>query len=416
MYRTSPNRIFHGKGSIKDYFGSIIQNIQSEINLLSENYVLNVSAEQYADYLSKKNIIEEPILHFDDVYADDYEKEISATDFPQSFDVYAGEIYKRRVVQFFVPITGNSEVLKYIPDFTLISFGGGISNFEVEQGNLKLEVVDFYDDAKKIRETYDENVRHSHDKFSLLKKNIDIFNDYLYSYIIEEIKKRKNDFLAKNDFMASLGVPIRKKNNTPETFAIPKPLLRTKIKVDKPEVINSNFKAEPTITNEIYHQILKVINDVGKNFERLPSVYAGKGEEDLRDHIIMTLDPNFEYGSVTGETFNKTGKTDIQLRFDSSVVFIAECKFWTGEKGFLATIDQLLKYLTWRDTKASIIMFVKQKDFSTILSKVETITNKHNNYLSFVSKSDENWFNFRFHLKGDRNREVRLAIQLFHIP
>lgn len=95
----------------------------------------------------------------------------------------------------------------------------------------------------------------------------------------------------------------------------------------------------------------------------MPSIYKDKGEEDLRDHIIMTLDPNFEYGSVTGETFNKTGKTDIQLRHDSSVVFIAECKFWTGEKGFLRTIDQLLNYLTWRDTKTSVIMFVRQKDF-----------------------------------------------------
>lgn len=130
----------------------------------------------------------------------------------------------------------------------------------------------------------------------------------------------------------------------------------------------------------------------------------------------MTLDPNFEYGSVTGETFNKTGKTDIQLRHDSSVVFIAECKFWTGEKGFLRTIDQLLNYLTWRDTKTSVIMFVRQKDFSSILDKVENITKTHSNYIAFVSKSDENWFNYRFHLKGDKNREVKLAVQLFHIP
>lgn len=293
---------------------------------------------------------------------------------------------------------------------------GGITNFEVESGRLRLELIDFYDDAKKIREIYDENVRHSHAKFSLLKKNIELINDFWYSHIIEEMKKRKKDFLVKNDFMSSLGVPLRKKNNTSETFAIPKPSLRTKIKVDKPEVKKSDFKPEPTITNEIYHQILKLINDVGKNFERLPSVYSNKGEEDLRDHIIITLDPNFEYGSVTGETFNKTGKTDIQLRFDSSVVFIAECKFWTGEKGFLGTIDQLLKYLTWRDTKASIIMFVKQNDFSTILSKVEAITKKHSNYLSFISKSDENWFNYRFHLNGDKNREIKLAVQLFHIP
>lgn len=416
MYRNSRNRIFSGNGSVSDYFRTKVQRIQSEINSASENYILNVSDEQYAQYLVDENSIEEPIIHFDNVYADHYEKEISAEDFPQTFHVYRGEKYKRKVIQFFVPVTGNTELLKYMPGINTITLGGGSTNFEVEYGKLKLEVIDFYNDPKKIKQIYDDNVRYSHDKYSLLKKNIEEFNGSLYSWVIGEIRKCKSEFLAKNEFMFSLGVPIKKKENAPETFAIPKPSLRTKIRIDKPEVKNSTFKPEPTITPEVYNQILKLINDVGKNFERLPSIYKDKGEEDLRDHIIMTLDPNFEYGSVTGETFNKTGKTDIQLRHDSSVVFIAECKFWTGEKGFLGTIDQLLNYLTWRDTKTSVIMFVKQKDFSSILAKVENITKTHRNYIAFVSKSDENWFNYRFHLNGDKNREIKLAVQLFHIP
>jgi hypothetical protein len=82
-------------------------------------------------------------------------------------------------------------------------------------------------------------------------------------------------------------------------------------------------------------------------------------EEHLRDHILMVLDPNFEYGSATGETFNKKGKTDILLRHDSSVAFVAECKFWGGEKVFHKTIDQLLNYLTWRDSKTAVIIFVQ---------------------------------------------------------
>lgn len=410
------NKIFSGKGSIVEYLRCKVQKIHSELNSVSENYLLNVSEEQYAEYLVSENFIEVPVIHFDHVYADHYEKEISAAFFPPNVDVYYGEKYKRKIIQFFIPVTGDCELLKYKPAVNNMILDDKGTNFEIEKGKLKLEVIDFYDDPQHIRDIYDENVLQSNEKFSILKKNIVDFNNSMYPHVISEIRKRKNELLTKNDFMCSLGVPLRKKDDTPETFAIPKPLLRTKIKVTKPEVVNSNFKPEPTIAHDIYLQILKLINDVGKNFERLPSVYSNKGEEDLRDHIIMTLDPNFEYGSVTGETFNKTGKTDIQLRYNSSVVFIAECKFWTGEKGYLNTIDQLLKYLTWRDTKASIIIFVKQKDFTTILSKVENITNKHSNYLSFISKSDENWFNYRFHLSGDRNREIKLAIQLFHIP
>jgi hypothetical protein len=64
-------------------------------------------------------------------------------------------------------------------------------------------------------------------------------------------------------------------------------------------------------------------------------------------------------GQATGETFNFQGKTDILIRVDEKNVFIAECKFWKGEKVFIGTIDQLLSYLSWRDTKAAVIVFRK---------------------------------------------------------
>lgn len=414
MYRNSSSRIFGGKGSIVEYFRSHTNSLEAEINSTSESYILNVSEEQFTDYLLEQYQIEKPIIQFEDVYVDNFEKDIPAEYFPMSFHIRDRESYPRQVIQFFVPITGNSELLKYTPGINRITIGGGSSDFEVEFDRLKLEIIDFYNDAKIIRSKYDENVIITQRKLSELHQNIDEINNSLKSWIIVEIRKRKNKFLSQNEFMNSLGVPMKKSKNTPETFSVPRPTLRTKIKVSKPEASTQAFKPEPTIDLDIYNQILKLINDVGKNFERMPSVYKGKGEEDLRDHILMTLDPNFEFGSASGEAFNKTGKTDIQLRYDSSVIFIAECKFWTGEKGYLNTITQLINYLTWRDTKGSVIIFVKQKDFTTILTKIETITPKHPNYIGFVSKSDENWFNYRFHINGDKNREIRLAIQVYH--
>lgn len=416
MYRQSRNRIFGGSGSIREYFKPIVQQIENEINAASENYILNVSAEQYCEYLVDNYSVNYPEIHFSEAYADEYEKEISAEDFPQRFHVYRGEKYKTRIVQFFVPTSGNSEILRYMPGVNSITIGGGSCDFEVEHDCLKLEIVDFYNDPGKIKQVYDENVRNSHRHFDDIKSNIEQFNRSIKSFANTKIAERKNKFLQKNEFMSSLGVPLRKRSGAAETFSVPKPKLRTKISVIKPTTSNQQFKPEPTLENEVYYQILKLIDDVGKNFERLPSTYNNKGEEDLRDHIIMTLDPNFQYGSASGETFNKSGKTDIQLRYDSSVIFIAECKFWSGEKGYLNTITQLLNYLTWRDTKAAVIIFVKQKDFSNILSKVESKTVEHENYLGFVSKNDENWFNYRFHLNGDRNREVKIAVQLFHLP
>lgn len=168
--------------------------------------------------------------------------------------------------------------------------------------------------------------------------------------------------------------------------------------------------------SENYYRILKIIQDVGKNFERMPSVYSDKQEEDLRDHILMNLDPNFELGSASGETFNKTGRTDIQLRYQSSVVFIAECKFWAGKKSLFKAIDQLLGYLTWRDSKTALIFFVRNKEISNLLQTIRNETQNHSNFIKVDSKTDVNWINYIFCLPNDTNKEIKIAIQIFHIP
>ena len=214
--------------------------------------------------------------------------------------------------------------------------------------------------------------------------------------------------------LAALGVPIKKKDNIPETFSVPMLEVKKEI-VLKPDVVEKEFVPEPTLNSDVYEDILITIFEVGKQFERLPSTYSKKDEEHLRDHFLLFLQPRYDW-AATGETFNKSGKTDILIRYKNSNIFIAECKFWRGPKSYLTTITQLLGYLTWRDSKAAVIVFVKNKDFTAVLESIEKITSQHPNYLGFVNKKDISWFNYRFHINGDKNREVKIAVLLFHIP
>ncbi len=117
-----------------------------------------------------------------------------------------------------------------------------------------------------------------------------------------------------------------------------------------------------------------------------------------------------------GETFNETGKTDILLRHEGSNVFIAELKFWRGKKVYLDTIRHLLGYLTWRGSKSAIAVFVKNKNFSSVLDAIKGATLEHENCLGFVSEQEEGWYHYRFHISDDKNREVRMSGMLFHIP
>lgn len=149
--------------------------------------------------------------------------------------------------------------------------------------------------------------------------------------------------------------------------------------------------------------------------ETLKCTHAAKDEETLRDHILLYLTPRFE-GTSTGETFNKSGKTDILLRFEASNVFIAECKSWSGAKGLLTAIDQLLSYLTWRDSKAALVLFVRNKDFSAVLETIKEVVPTHSQFVRHVRDVDESWFEYRLGLPGDPGREVWLSILAFHLP
>jgi hypothetical protein len=72
--------------------------------------------------------------------------------------------------------------------------------------------------------------------------------------------------------------------------------------------------------------------------------------------------------------------------------------------------------LTWRDSKAAIILFVRNKDLSDVISKVKIITPNHKNFLEYVNDMEETWLNYKFHINNDRNREIMLAVMLYHIP
>jgi len=412
MLSNRTNRVFTF-GPISQIFQKKYDNIQNAIESESDNYILNVNETEYLDHLESSNKLVAPIIHFDDVYADSYEKDIPAEHFPRSFSVEPGKLYKREIIQYFIPCSGQTNLLKYGPSSVVYLGAGGFFEFRTE--SLVAEFVNFTNKPEEITSQYQTEVNGFHQKYNSLIADINVYNISLKNFILSKFTARKQNILSKKSLLSALGVPIRKKENTPTTFSIPKPVLREKV-VIKPIVYEKSFKPEPTLDEDNYKKILKLINDVGKNFERMPSIYVGKKEEDLRDHILMTLDPNFELGNASGETFNKTGKTDIQLRYDSSVVFIAECKFWSGEKGYFSAIDQLLSYLTWRDTKTSVVLFVRQKEFLNILTKIKIETPSHLNYLGFVNMGDENWFNYRFHLPDDRNREIKIAVQLFHLP
>ena len=138
-------------------------------------------------------------------------------------------------------------------------------------------------------------------------------------------------------------------------------------------------------------------------------------EEDLRQHFLVQLNGAYE-GEATGETFNYEGKTDILIRHKGKNVFIAECKFWKGSKGLTDTIDQLLGYTSWRDTKTAIIVFSRGKNFTEVLEKIPDAVESHPCFKKEIERSDETNFRYTFQHRDDPERELILTVMVFNIP
>ena len=286
---------------------SVIQSIQNE----DDNYLLNVNENDYVKHKLSLAYVDPLQIHEEKIYASSSEQMIPAEQFPFSFNVREGKSYKQQVIKFHIPFSGIIDLVICRPSCYIVWSMG----IELHSEELCFEIINFNNDTESIKQEKDANLKNIMQQLENVNSEIKQYNIGLESEIKKAFNITKKKILSNNDVLASLGIPIKKADNVSSTFAIPTPQIRKKIVVSKPTVKDIIFKPEPTIDEKIYYEILKSIHDVGKQFERLPSLYANKQEEPLRDHFLMMLEPNFE-GSATGETFNKEGDADILLRYE----------------------------------------------------------------------------------------------------
>jgi hypothetical protein len=165
---------------------------------------------------------------------------------------------------------------------------------------------------------------------------------------------------------------------------------------------------------EEYKKILSTLCHMIRVMERNPLTFFDVGEEALRDHFLVQLNGVYK-GQATGETVNCKGKTDIMVRLKGENVFIGECKFWGGESKLMATLDQLLGYATWRDDQLGMLIFNRNKNFSSVLKQIPKIIKRHSSFLEEETHL-ETEFHFIVKHPDDSERKLKLAVLAFDIP
>lgn len=327
-----------------------------------------------------------------------------------------GQLYNQGVLEIIVtiPFEGNHKLFYCMPSRSTIVYLE--DNVVIGNTNIKATITltqfdenAYFSEVNEIISTVSTNLPAIHDETKP-------WNDRLENLIQQALENRIGVVSKKFDFFEKIGLKVNPKSTeylVPPTItkkAIPTPATETSKTVAKEKV--------PILQEEVYTDIREVLYNVGRAIERKPSLYRDKHEEDLRDIFLLFLETRYEAATGVGEAFNKKGKTDILLKYakDGTNLFVAECKFWKGQKKLTEGIDQLLGYLTHRDTKTALIFFVDQKEMTAVVSTIKTEIIRHENYSRHIKDTYEHSINYEFTLPDDGDKKIQVEVMLFHFP
>jgi hypothetical protein len=375
------------------------------------NKLLNTPDQDLIDYFAADANVEVPIL-----FEDRADIEQSETKLDMSHDFrYGGGFDDEQVLvpgtafKLHVPFSGDGNVFRFRS-----------SRYSTMPPRARIEGQELVITHRAVQGENPDTVKQSlhgvltnvKEYLTWSKNDIDGYNAALKKRATEAVQARKQRLLANQQTAAALGFPLRERAGGPKTYVSPD--VRRKIVAMPPAASAASYAPEPVLDQQTYADILTLLSNMVIVMERSPEAFAGMDEESLRTHFLVPL--NGVYETATGETFHGSGRTDIRLETKSKSIFIAECKFWDGPSTISETINQLLDYATWRDSKAAILLFSRRGDFSAVTAKIAEAIEKHQNVKGKVESVSETVFRFRLRLRDDSSREMLVTVLAFNVP
>ncbi len=325
-------------------------------------------------------------------------------------DFGRGRTFQRQeiVLKITVPYTGEKPLF----DFSPTHFMSNAPRAWVRETELEFVYQAAPSDLARLKQEHDENVGLLKGCVTKVNELLAVYHAQLPAQVRQLLESRRDHLNMVDTQLADLGFNIRKHPVAPP---VPAPVKRKQIIPPLPPRTPPSPPPQRVLGEKSYEEILTFLSGMSLAIERNPSTFAGIKEEPLRDWFLVALNGAFQ-GDATGETFNHEGKTDISIRVDGNVIFIAECKFWGGEAVLLDTIEQLLRYLTWRDTKAGILLFSRNADFTAVLGQIKSVVGRHPNFVRHLPYSSETGFRFVLRNKTDAAREHVVTLLSFNVP
>jgi hypothetical protein len=387
----------------------------NEVESAPEDHLLHVDEDEWARSLVERYLVEAPVLHPDRWWMDP----------PEEIKVDVSWDYHRRAIRdpsrpAFIP---GHRVVVHIPftgDRSVFSLTPNTRNYNpprarVGEGEL-VQVIEYpHDTPANVKEQAQDLVNRVQQYLSWAAADIEAFNNTLDEHARGAIRRRRERVVKNYEHLAETGIPMSRPEEQAKTY-IADAIVRRPAPVGTSLPTSQPMPLEPVLGDEVFDHILEVIRASTEAIERSPKTYAGMGEEDRRQVLLTALNTHYR-GQATAEAFNVSGKTDILVRHpEGRNLFIAECKFWSGRKGFKETIDQLFRYMAWRDTKLAIVMFVREKDLTAVVEKARSALEQHPHFVEWRDAAGETEVRATVSWPGDDRRHADLNVFLVHTP
>jgi hypothetical protein len=385
-----------------DFSGDVINDMQDEILDLSEDALEN-STDYLAMLFTEKYLPSKLKIHDPDpVEGDVIEKDVS--DHPRRATFGESPVYvEAQQIDVRVPYEGSRELLQIQPTTYK---RGGVEVASVEHNQIIFHVDFFLDsgDAEEVQQDIEKRMDKIRWFAGRINNDVDEFEPDLEQEARRTIEKRRDVLETKNEVLESIGA-----DTTDSETGFVKPEKTRDIEL--PSKTETEDAGLPVLPDRVYRDMLELIDDLGVSIERSKQPVRELGEESLRDVFLAGINSHYS-GLASGETFNRAGKTDIILPYQNENLFVAECKFWSGPAKYHDTLDQLLEYLTVRDSQAAVMIFSQNKDFQDVKQKIAEETPDHERYETKLTEySDHDIYQFT----QPSNVPVKVAVKAFDV-
>lgn len=394
--------------SIDGFFLKHRERVIDKVNSIPEEHLLNSTVENLLDSIVKEFTIKPFELYEEQIemHAEETKVDVSCDpSFPYMSLVSRPCYVPGMTTKFDIPFSGDIEIFGYRTN----PFLSTPPVVELFSEHIRIEITKQNNvSVDKIQAEYKfkfESVKRS---MSNANFNIQGYNSNLRNVVEIQLNSRCSRIGDIKNLAKSLNIKLVRNANAPSINPV-------KINLSPVPKLQKNsadpYPVEYGISPEDYEHILSVIRHQGRAFEKNPSIFSDHCEENLRDFILCQLNGHFE-GDATGETFRKSGKTDICIQKDDRAAFVGECKVWSGPNGLSKALNQLLGYLTWRDSKAALIIFNKRnKNISKIIEEITNVLGKHPQFTNNL-RCDEKG-EWRIEVCGNQDEDRKIIVHVF---